>query len=178
VTKLPTILGLFLLLFSQQMAFSQAIRFGTYQSMKGLGVAMDVKDAHKGYHSFVLYADCCNVFYGTEKVPGFRTSYAYNIHFLGNSRNNGLNVSLFSGPGFTMGYVRDHGKDFGLMGGLFADAGINFNFPSRITLNLGWSAELGFHLKKGDNPDYNVMTIYKNGFYHCHYPELKIFYRF
>jgi len=178
LTRFPTICCLFFLLFVQQKTEAQSLRIGTYQSMKGLGLAADIKDANRGYHSLVLYADCCNVFYGTEKVPGFRTSYAYNIHFLGNDHSNGINVSLYSGPGVTVGYVRDHGKDFGFMGSLLADIGININFPNKVTMSLGWSVELGFHLKKSDNPDYNVMTIYNNGLYHCHYPELKIFYRF
>ena len=172
-----TFLVSFLLLLTSN-AYSQDIRIGGYQSMKGLGVTMDIVEKDNSFHSFILYGDCFKVFSGRESWPGAFAAYAYDFSFSKRMFKEGVSASFYSGPGVAAGYVKDNAKDFGIMGGLYANFGLIVDFRRNVTICLGWSAEVAFHLKNSDKPDYEVLTIYKNGIYRSHFPELRILYRF
>ncbi|MCI1786025.1 MAG: hypothetical protein LKI59_07815 [Bacteroidales bacterium] len=171
------LIAIFLL--SVQKSTAQTINAGTFHSPKGAGIALDLNTGKDNtYFSFIVNADFHGIINGKTKMPGIMFSYFYNFESVRRKLNTESYISFYAGPGTVAGYLKDKGKDFGAMGGLAADAGINMIFSKSFVISFGWSSEFAFHLKKSDNPDYNVMTLYKNGVYRWYYPELKILYEF
>lgn len=101
-------------------------------------------------------------------------------------------MSLYAGPGVTLGYVRDHNKgvwfDFtslfkenpGFVAALSGDVGCRFDFGGRVALDLSFATDAGLHIRRNEKEQKYMATslsIYNNGLIQSFYPQLTILFK-
>lgn len=149
---------------------------GTFHSPKGFGAAIenDVRDGV--FDSYIAYADFYALLSGKSSTPGFKFSYLHNMVFKeGTMGKLNLGYSLFAGPGFTAGVLRDDSLRFGLSGGISGDLGIRVKFPSSFSISLSFQADISALIKFHEG---NTLGLYKYGLYRAYLPQLIIGYSF
>ena len=101
-------------------ARAQGFALGTFHSFKGLGLSAEIPSSKpKEYNSFSLFADLARVYTGDSPSPGVKFNMSHNIRIVDFKPRTADRISLFSGAGFSAGWVRDSGKDcYGLTGAL------------------------------------------------------------
>ena len=161
-----------------QEAFCQAQYFtgGTFNSPKGMGLAADFSFRGEGdFSSAGIWLDARDFFGEGDSDIGIKGSFIHNFTiFTASGPQNSLTV--YAGPGISMGYVYDIEKDRGVMGALCADVGVRVSLANPLVVSLGFSADLGLHVSKEN--DGTILSLYKEGLIHSYYPELRFMYNF
>ena len=175
--KTRSLIPLCLALFATHtLAVAGDFHAGLYNSLKGVGVGIDYDANEDICNSYILYADIFGLPDGSIAYPGIKLVYLHQnsiLRFCGNDAE----YVVFIAPGFSTGYVRDHGKanpgyvtaaDFSLC--------VRMNTSSSIRLELGFLAEIGLISRFSSTG--SQVGIYSNGLRQCWYPSIKIMYRF
>lgn len=111
---------------------------------------------------------------GYTMFPGARLGVGYDFVFLERRYPSG-DLSLYAGPGFTAGFVRE-GRDFGFMAGLTGEAGVEYRFRVPVILSLSFAPVVGLFLHKDGNQ--TKLDSYMNGLRYSYYPRVGIKYSF
>lgn len=111
---------------------------------------------------------------GYTMFPGVRLGIGYDFVFLKRSFPSG-DLSLYAGPGFTAGFVRE-GQDFGFMAGLTGEAGLEYRFRVPVILSVSFAPVIGLFLHKDENQA--KLDSYMNGLRYSYYPRVGIRYSF
>lgn len=159
-------------------ARAQGFALGTFHSFKGLGLSAEIPSSKpKEYNSFSLFADLARVYTGDSPSPGVKFNMSHNIRIVDFKPRTADRISLFSGAGFSAGWVRDSGKDcYGLTGALSGTIGARAAFSCNIVLSLGITLETGILLYKDNG--HIKSTLYRDGIYQTVLPHLGIYYLF
>ena len=154
------------------------VRVGGWFSTKGSGVTLLFPHADGSYGELRVSADFEQVLKGREKIPGIQAQYRYNVRIGTVKLSDDFSIRPVGGPGISVGYVRDYGKDMGLLAALGGNLGLEFLFPaSPLSIYAGFSAEIGAHIVLHDRYE-SKMTLYSNGVRRVWQPELSVRYRF
>ena len=120
--------------------------------------------------------DLYQVLSGESRTPGVRFSYVKDFIFASSEHEN-FTLNWYAGPGFTAGYVMDRGSEgYGLMAGLCADIGAEFNFDIPVCISIGLTPSFAAHVAREEGN--TAMDMYTNGLLHIISPKLGIRYRF
>lgn len=151
---------------------------GGWLSSKGSGLVFYFSHTDGSYGELRVNADFERVLRGHESVPGVQAQYWYKMPLTTLKVSDGFRIRPTAGPGVSLGYVRDYGKDMGLMAALGGNLGLEFIFPaSPLSLYAGFSAEAGAHIVLRGNHE-NRITWYTNGLRRAWQPEIAFRYRF
>lgn len=170
------ILLILLFLTSALAASAQVRSAGIFNSVRGIGLAMDFNDRQNSFWTARAWMDISGILQEQTKSPGFKMNASLNIA-IRKWENKDCHFTFYAGPGVSGGYVMDL-KQFGAMAALSADTGIRFDFDKKIYLDLYLMIEAGFHIKYDDTLNANVMTWYSNGIFQGFYPCLSIMFNF
>lgn len=140
----------------------------------GLSLAWGRAD---GFYEVRLSADLNNVLGGDSSRPGVRADWFYDFIISRWQAKEGLAIYLYSGPGAMIGYVDDYEKGRGVAASVSANIGFLFKFSGNISINAGFSGNMGFHLTMTDS-HHSKMTFYKAGAFGTVFPEIGIRYCF
>lgn len=111
---------------------------------------------------------------GNTMYPGARFGLGYHFVFLERQFASG-DLSLYAGPGFTAGFVRED-KAFGFMAGLTGEAGMEYRFKVPVILSLSFAPVVGLFLHKDESQ--TTLDSYMNGLRYSYYPRVGIRYSF
>lgn len=155
----------------------RSFEVGTFHSYKAIGFDIDVVSSADQYDTFQLVADMHQVFSGKRPAPGIRAAYIHNVVLKHFTFDGDVEALLYTGPGLTLGYVRDGAKPFGIMTGITGVLGARFILSHNITICTEIGTDIS--LFAGRNQRYNNidLTLYESGLKNIIYPQLKIMYR-
>ena len=164
------------LLFQTGVCNAQFFSGGTFNSPKGMGLGVDFSFRGDGdFSSANIWMDARDFFGEGGTEVGIKGSFIHNFSlFTTNGPENRLTV--YAGPGVSLGYVYDIEKGRGVMGALCADVGVRVELSNPLIVSLGFSADLGLHASR--EQEGTVLSIYKEGLIHSYYPELRFMYNF
>ncbi|MBO8445286.1 MAG: hypothetical protein IAC23_06295 [Bacteroidetes bacterium] len=149
---------------------------GAEFAFSGIGLNWQKHASGNTFHDMTLEADLYNVLSGKSRCPGIRFSYIKDFIFA-SSEHEDFVLNWYAGPGFTAGYVMDHAcEEYGLMTGLCANVGVEFNFEVPVCISIGLMPSLAAHFVKEEGN--LTLNIYTNGLMHILSPKLGIKYRF
>ena len=167
-------------------AAAQQRAFGLYNCLKGFGVNLEVAGADGEFvDSYTLFADIYGFPTGRTDSPGVKFNYSREFPLLEVLENN-VSYSLYAGPGFSTGLVRDFEKNYyqdlshpleknpGFIAALSGIFGCRFGFRNRIVLDLSFTLEAGLHIRKDESGGNAQVSLYKNGIFESFYPQLSI----
>lgn len=171
-------------------ARAQSRYIGVFNSMKGMGVAY-VSDRPSGSEMLALdlYVDMFGVFSGRTRDVGVAADMHWN-YVLDYTEWEYASLTLYSGPGFLLGYVHDYERHFfshsvetakkmGAVVALSGDIGLLADFfDKRLSLDLRLSINPGLHIRRDNNDVGWLVAMYKRGLYYAFTPQLNICYRF
>ncbi|MBR4809890.1 MAG: hypothetical protein IK031_06395 [Bacteroidales bacterium] len=164
---------------------------GLFNSVKGFGATVRLQENDGVFHTATAFIDLYGVATGRCSNPGLRVNVSRQ-YVLGRMERGDVNLTFYSGPGATLGYVRDHDKGFGIdlrsivgnnegfVAAISGDAGCRFDFGGRVALDLSLATDLGVHVRKNENEkEYFApsVSIYNNGWMQWLYPQLTILFR-
>jgi len=174
ISALLVLLTIFL---SASSLFAQPKSFGYNVSHFTAGFNYEhwTSPERQSFHNVGINLDLDGLLYNAVKVPGITASYVYEFEFLDKTLTNGGNISMFAGPGATLGWTKDYKTSFGVLAGIKAVVGFEYS-SARIPISVGCRVApvLGLHTYKAG--DTYLMSIYKNGLVKALTPELTIKY--
>lgn len=142
----------------------------------GISINWQQNASRSTFHNISLEMDLYQVLSGESRTPGVRFSYVKDFIFASSEHEN-FTLNWYAGPGFTAGYVMDRGSSgYGVMAGICADIGVEFNFEMPVCISLGLMPSIAAHAIKEDG--YPALDIYTNGLIQMLSPKLGIKYRF
>lgn len=179
-----------LLLLTGSGASAQSRYVGIFNSMKGMGVSY-ISDRPSGSEMLALdlYVDMFGVFSGRTRDVGLAADIHWN-YVIDYTEWEYASLTLYSGPGFLLGYVHDYEKHFfshnvetakkmGAVAALSGDVGLLVDFfDKRLSLDLRLCINPGLHIRRDNNDVGWLVAMYKRGIYYAFTPQLNICYRF
>ena len=142
----------------------------------GISINWQQNASRSTFHNISLEMDLYRVLSGESRTPGVRFSYVKDFIFASSEHEN-FTLNWYAGPGFTAGYVMDRGSEgYGLMAGLCADIGAEFNFDIPVCISIGLTPSIAAHVAREEGN--TAMDMYTNGLLHIISPKLGIRYRF
>lgn len=162
---------------------------GIFQSTKGVGIVLALDGAEREMDILTLRTDFYGVLSGRTEQPGVCLQYTHDYVFPLRETPD-CRLSLHAGAGGTAGFVHDFENGFfsaygrqlerqpGWMAALAGGAGLRADFRRRLTLDLSFSVAPGIHLRTDPATGALIVSLYKNGLYHCYMPQVKLLYRF
>ena len=162
---------------------------GLFQSPKGAGLSLMLDRDGQELDCFTLRTDFYGVLSGRTEQPGVCLQYTHDYVFPLRETPD-CRLSLHAGAGGTAGFVHDFENGFfsayerqlerqpGWMAALAGGAGLRADFRRRLTLDLSFSVTPGIHLRTDPATGALIVSLYKNGIYHCYMPQVKLLYRF
>lgn len=166
-------------------SYAQRPSIGVFNSLKGIGAALELQKGTEEFNSFAVYAEIFGIPTGRCSDPGVKFNWTHNF-ILWNIENDATVYSIYAGPGASCGYMRDFEvgerkdasltltKNPGLMAALSGSGGCRFSFNSRIALDLSFTAELGIFVRRDEELNNFDLNLYRNGLVQCFYPQLSI----
>lgn len=148
---------------------------GAEFSFTGIGLGFLMPSGGNTFHSISVEMDMPDVLRGETGIPGMRASYVTDFVFA-SADYGSFAVRWFAGPGFTAGYVRDIGSDFGFMAGICGNAGAEFSFKVPVSITLCVVPVIAAHATAGDTD--MSLEIYRYGLLQAVSPRLGIRYCF
>lgn len=164
---------------------------GVFNSVKGIGATVRLQEKDGIFHTATAFVDIYGVATSRCSNPGLRFNVSRQ-YVLGRRQQGDVQMTFYTGPGITLGYVRDHDKGFGIdlksifgdnegaVAAISGDAGCRFDFGSRVALDLSLAVDLGLHIRKNENErDYFApsVSIYNNGWMQWLYPQLTFLFK-
>lgn len=153
------------------------ISAGLSFSPKGAGGEMLVHGRDNIVSHVRITTDFERIISGYGKTPGSRLSYYADFPILTTNLGKDGIFSMYSGPGLVGGYMRDNRKNFGFVGGLSAEFGVELSFRSPFVMRLSVSTDLAVHYTSNNKYD-NTLTFYNNGIRNAWHPEFALLYAF
>lgn len=170
-----TVMGIISSLSLSAKEFENAV--GQISSPKEFGLVYILSNSDTGVsNSFKVTADMLDILRGKYKSPGFRFSYNMNYSVKTWTRPSGTRVCFYSGPGLSVGYLRDLSRGKGLVVALCGECGFFMKFEKAVFVKLGIQGEFGLHIMKSDSD--TKVNMYKNGLASALIPQLSIGYCF
>ena len=166
----------------------ECVRAGLFSSPKGLGVRALVPRGDGRSTTLTIYADQTGIIRGLTTAPGIKFNCS-GERTLGAADIGDGRISLFAGPGISLGYAQDYEKGYfvgntrleknpGMLLAASGNIGCLADFGGRLSLMLSFTAEAGIHLRSDERHPQKSLTFYKNGFFQTFYPEAVILYGF
>lgn len=155
---------------------AQPKSIGVTQSFRGAWISYEhtlEKDCFICLDAGLLLGD---LFSGKAATPGYTAGISWNFKFFKAEIPDSGVISLFAGPGLTVGYDSDLKKRRGIIFGVCGRFGVECAFPRNITLSASVNPILGSNLVVLD--DSVNMTLYKKGLLYGLIPEIGIKYNF
>lgn len=150
---------------------------GTFHSPKGIGISMEMNSDSQSFDSLTLLADMHGVLTGEHSSPGIKLVYTRDIIFRHFDKQDYF-VDLYAGPGITAGYIRDINEPFSFVAGLSGVAGARFSFLRNLSIDIELCTDLALELNRNNRFRSLNLKIYKSGYYHIFFPQLRIHYCF
>lgn len=166
-------------------SLAQRPSLGIFNSLKGLGAALELPASDGEFNSFALYVEIYGIPTGRCSEPGVKFNWSHNFEIKRFEAESTV-FSIFAGPGVSTGYMRDFEvgqriqgslaltKNPGVMAALSGTGGCRFSFESRIELDLSFTAELGILVRRDETVNDFNLNMYRNGLMQCIYPQLSI----
>ena len=158
-------------------ASAQPQSIGITSSFRGFSISYDHK--LKNNDSFLemsIMADTEEFFLFRSDHPGVSASVNWNIIFKQWLTSEGNTMSLYAGPGATIGYGKDFKTEDGLHFGLQGRLGIKCDYNKKISISACITPIIGSHMTFDDR--YVSMKYFRNGIQYALVPEIGIKYRF
>lgn len=171
-------------------ASGQDVAIGGFNSLKGFGICTEIggSDAdHERFNTYILSLDIYGLPMGRTEKPGVKFVFSHN-HVLVKGGRGGVDSQFYAGPGAAVGYVHDREKSVasinrlvnnpGMTAALTGSAGMRMLFREHVLIDLSFTFEAGFHIRKDEWQEQNDLRFYSNGIYQAWYPQLSIMYKF
>lgn len=164
---------------------------GVFNSPKGIGASVHFPEKDGVFHTATAYVDIYGIPSSRCSYPGYKANFSRQ-YSLKTWEKDGYCIKMYTGPGITAGFVRDHDKGRGIdmtsltsdnQGVVFAasgDIGWLFDFGGLVSLDLSLTAEAGVHVRRNEKEKgywSPSLSIYNNGFMQALYPQLTILFR-
>jgi len=116
------------------------------------------RDSFKKYDTTIELMDVIN---GRFSTPGYRFAYHHAVILNERELPSGQTYRIYSGPGMTVGYVREKGTKRGMMAGISACLGGSVALRHNIFMSLEWQLYAAFLFTDPESPkmqwyDYGV----------------------
>ena len=160
-------------------AGAQDFTAGTFHSYKGIGLTFQTGfEDPEEFNTFTLYAEMSGLYSGKEGRPGVKFNYSHNHRIVKFDSKDQSNIHLYLGPGATVGYVKDNGRDsYGIAAALSGTIGIEAAFlEKRCLITLGFTIEAGSYMFRDKGS--LSFVLYRDGFYQAVYPQITVSYVF
>ena len=149
---------------------------GATFSFSGIGITYEHELSTSCFMEADIKAETGEFFMGRADVPGFSASFTSNFILKDWKSSDGNTVSIFAGPGISVGKSNDYIKDNGYFFGLKGRAGIECLFDRNSSISMSLNPVLGSHLiLMGDHAE---LKYYRNGLMNLIMPEIGIRYAF
>lgn len=171
-------------------AGAQEYSFGLYSSMKGIGVVFEHSRPGNCFNCYSAVMDIYGMPTGRSNMPGGHFSFSRNVIY---SEFEGDEVwyRLYWGTGCSLGYVHDYEKglfaspggtvlrrNYGFIAALSGNYGCKFLFRKDLCIDLRFTGEFGFHMRKDEIHGNMDLACYLNGLFRALYPQVIISYLF
>lgn len=143
-------------------------------SFSGIGIIYEHALNESCFIEADIKAETGEFFMGRADVPGFSASFTSDFILKDWKSSDGNAVSIFAGPGISVGKSNDYKKGNGYFFGLKGRAGIECIFDRNISVSMSLNPVLGSHLiLMGDHAE---LKYYRNGLMNIVMPEIGIRY--
>ena len=158
------------------LGFRRPGEIGTIHSPRHFGAYFCLPGPDDSYDTVSVMADMYGVISGRHSSPGIKIIYNHAV-VVRDWTVRGWDVSMYAGPGISLGYLRDTDRAMGGMAGLNLAGGIKTHMQRNIDFSLEFSSDIAFYIS--ENPRYHnlQLSMYKLGLTRVLYPQLKISYR-
>ena len=165
------------LILSSSNAIGQTRSLGATFSFTGVSIAYDIQSGKKdAFLELDLKAECAEFYSGRSEFPGVSASASWNSYLKKWESDGGASVSLFAGPGITLGYTSDNKRAGGIIFGLEGIVGVECSFKRNVIVSASFAPMIGSHILIGKESA--EMNFYRNGIQYALIPEIGIRYRF
>lgn len=155
---------------------AQSKSVGSTHSFAGIGFSYEHIIDSGSFADFQLRMETASMFTHISDRPGISASFTWNTVFACIESKGGNMVSLFAGPGISVGMTDDFNGIKGMFFGLKGRVGGEYTFPRKVTLSVSLSPVIGAHIGKEDGTV--SMLLYKFGLLYSIMPEIGIKYSF
>ena len=157
--------------------YATSLSLGSFHSPKGIGLCLETQQEASFFDSYNIIADMFGVLRGDYSTPGIKATYYRNI-IIKHRHGTYHDSDFYAGPGVTAGYVRDIHQPFSAVAGMAGVMGYRLYFDSkRITICMEAGLDLALELNRNNRFRNINLTIYKSGYIHTFYPQVRILYR-
>lgn len=160
-------------------AAAQSKSIGGIFSYTGVAVSMDLSLPERHGDVFLqlnLKAECTEFYAGRSEYPGVSASVSWNYILKQWNSSDNNQVSLYAGPGLTLGYGPDYKSPDGLLFGLKGVIGLQGSFKRNVTISASVAPVVGSHaVFKNEGVE---MKYHRIGLQYGLIPEIGIKYRF
>lgn len=163
---------------------------GLTSTAVGSGIqAQTVNPSGEEMDIFSIVVDTYGLASGSTKEPGVRLSYTHD-YVLASLQGENFLMRFHAGAGLMAGYVHDHEGGFfissgeplknemGVAAALSCSIGLKFDFKRPVSIDFGFTANPGVHLRPDPENGAMYLSFYKNGIFHAILPHINIMYRF
>ena len=149
---------------------------GTSYSFSGIGIEYEHDLRKDCFINADIRAEMLALFMDRNHTPGISASFSCNFIIREWESRNSNVISLFAGPGVTVGLANEFRKDYGMFFGLKGRVGAECRFDRNVAVSICLNPILGSHLSIVD--EVIEMSYYKNGLINTILPEIGIKYTF
>lgn len=188
--KSPIVLSMSILLCFCFRAEAQDYSFGLYSSLKGIGAVFEHSRPGNCFNCYSAIMDIYGMPTGRSNMPGAHFSFSHNVIYRESERN-GVIYRLYWGTGGSMGFLHDFEKglfaspggtvlrrNYGFMAALDGNYGCKFIFRDELSIDLRFTGEFGFHMRRDEIHGNTDLACYLNGLFRAFHPQLIISYLF
>ena len=157
---------------SMVVAYAQPRAVGGIFSFSGIGIIYEHDMNDSCFIEVDIKAETGEYFMNRAETPGISVSFTSDFILKKWKSCNDNTVSIFAGPGVSVGKSNDFHKDNGYFFGLKGRAGIECLFDRNVAVSMSLNPVIGSHIVfMGDHA---VMKYYKNGLMNLIMPEIGI----
>ena len=184
------LLAAWLLLLGTPLHGQDRFLLGTFHSPRGVGItAFFVSENAAETDILTLRTDFYGLLAGRTRDVGACISYTHDYRLL-QWDGPDYRVQLHAGAGGFGGYVHDFEEGYfsaterslehpaGWAVALAGNIALRTDFCNRLTLDVGFSAAPGVHLRIDRATGTLLASFFRNGTYHSFYPQVNLMYRF
>ena len=154
---------------------AQKVSAGALFSPKGSGISVAVPAAGgECTVSISALADFSGFLLGKAGFPGAMVRFFYDYTFFSRTWAAGDTLTLYSGPGAMLGYVRDRDGIFGPAVALSGELGLAYFPIQHVRISLSLNVDLGLHFDTDDKKT----RIYMEGLIRTWMPTVGLMYCF
>lgn len=171
-------------------AGAQDYSFGLYSSLKGVGGVFEHSRTRHCFNCYSAMMDIYGMPTGRSNMPGGHFAFSHNVIY-SEFEDNGVRYRLYWGTGCSLGFVHDFEKglfaspggtvlrkNYGLMAALDGNYGCKFIFREALCIDVRFTGEFGFHMRKDEIHGNMDLSCYLNGIFRALYPQVVLSYMF